>query len=445
MKTAAISKCISPYFIEALDLRNHPIKASKKKIRAEYFTALKYLIEKTVLNTGCTHTDASRYIESRLSFYYTELFADTEISTANEQYCVRCLSLCVSKPWRAKYRYLLLCDIALILLDKPLFVHAVSIVNTSLSQKRQKELEQFLSLLFSSQELEKKHLIAAPLVKQYRMNSLFLSQPEQRIIVTANMSAGKSTLINALVGKPIARTSQEVCTGNVCYLFNKAYEDEKIHLKTQDINLAADPDDLRSYAWDGHISIASFFIGAASNVPRVCMIDTPGVDAALYRAHSKLAHKALLEYQHDTIVYVISPNRLGTDSEKAHLQWVSKNLPKSKIIFVLNKLDDYRDFSDSIEESINGLREDLRMQSFDNPIICPISAYFSYLLKLKMNGYPLTEDEEEEFALYSKKFKRSTYDLSRYYDVECQPDDSDEVLLSKRAGLYGLEKILYGG
>ena len=260
------------------------------------------------------------------------------------------------------------------------------------------------------------------------------------------MSAGKSTLINALIGKPIARTSQEVCTGNVCYLFNKAYEDGKIHLSAQGLNLSATAEDLHGYDWNGHISIASYFTGIDSDVPRLCIIDTPGVDAALYKEHSKRAHNALLNDAYDTIIYVVSPTRLGTDAEKKHLQWVAQNLQKDKIIFVLNKLDDYHDFSDSIEESVHDFKEDLLKIGFENPVICPISAYFSYLLKLRMTGQALSEDESDEYALYAKKFKRSAYDLSHYYDgVQCLPTDSEEIALSKRVGLYGLEKIIYGG
>ena len=50
------------------------------------------------------------------------------------------------------------------------------------------------------------------------------------LLVTATMSAGKSTLINALIGKKIVRTSQEVCTGNLCYIYNQSVENNKILL-----------------------------------------------------------------------------------------------------------------------------------------------------------------------------------------------------------------------
>ena len=63
-----------------------------------------------------------------------------------------------------------------------------------------------------------------------------------------------------------------------------------------------------------------------------------------------------------------------------------------------------------------------------------------------MTGQALSEDETDEYALYSKKFLRPSYDLSQYYEnVQCFPTDSEELQLSKRVGLYGLEKTIYGG
>ena len=43
-----------------------------------------------------------------------------------------------------------------------------------------------------------------------------------------------------------------------------------------------------------------------------------------------------------------------------------------------------------------------------------------------------------------KKFKRASYDLSRFYtDCTITDSDTEEMALSKRSGLYGLEKIIY--
>ena len=56
------------------------------------------------------------------------------------------------------------------------------------------------------------------------------------------------------------------------------------------------------------------------------------------------------------------------------------------------------------------------------------------------------DDEIDEYSFYVKKFKRPVYDLSKYYkDVYEQTGDNEMIEMSKKCGLYGLEKILYGG
>lgn len=435
---------MNQFFLEALDIREHPMKKAKLKTQTEYITALTYIIERTISEANCYQMDVEKYITERLHMYQNRLFANIS-SNINRELGMSCLCA-FEKSWQSKYRFMLVCDAALILLDETLVLRAAEIIKERLSAKWQADIDQVSSLLQNRQRIRKKYLPASPLLRQYRANKIFFSKKERRIIVTANMSAGKSTLINALVGKPIARTSQEVCTGNICYLFSKAYEDGNIHLSTPELNLSATADDLRGYDWNEPIAIASYFAGIIPDIPRLCIIDTPGVDAALYKEHSELAHDALLNENYDTILYVVSPTRLGTDAEKRHLQWAAQNLQKEKMIFVLNKLDNYHEFSDSIEESVENFKEDLQKIGFENPVVCPISAYFSYLLKLQMTGRALSEDEADEYALYAKKFKKSSYDLSHYYEgVECLPTDSKEIALSKRAGLYGLEKIIYGG
>lgn len=439
------SEYMNQLFVEALNIQEHPIKNTKKKIQKEYYIALKYIIEKTISTSNCNQSEIKKFLDLRMQLYQNQLVSDSCVGGFDEYDGLQCLTT-FFKPWRNKYRFMLICDIALILFDETLVAEGMKILKEYLSVKRQCEVEQIIELLKGDRGVEKKYQHSLPLIKQYRANKCFIAKPERRIIVTANISAGKSTLINALIGKPLARTSQEVCTGNLCYLFNKAYEDDKIHLSAQGLNLSATAEDLHGYDWNGHISIASYFAGIVSDVPRLCIVDTPGVDAALHKEHSLCTHNALLNNDYDTILYVVSPTRLGTDAEKKHLQWVAQNLQKEKIIFVLNKLDNYHDFSDSIENSIHGFKEDLLKIGFENPIICPISAYFSYLLKMRMTGHILSEDESDEYNLYAKKFNRSTYDLSKYYEgVQCLPTDSEEITLSKHVGLYGLEKMIYGG
>ena len=436
---------MNSYFVAALDLQEHSLKRANKKIQLKYITALSYIIEESIKKACGNQNRVEQYIAKRFDLYRNKVFSDAIATNADEKYRIKCISM-FSKPWRNKYRHMMICDMALILLDDKLILQAIEIVKKQFPLKRQLEVEQIYSLLKNQKGIEKKFLPTLSLINQYRANMDFLYKEERRIIITANMSAGKSTLINALIGKPIVRTSQEVCTRDICYVFNKAYEDNNIHLLAKKLSLCAAADNLYDNDRDGCISIASYFVGVVPDVPRLCIIDTPGVDAALYEEHSHRTYKALLSDDYDTIIYVASPTRLGTDAEKKHLQWVFQNLQGKKVIFVLNKLDDCHYPSDSIEESVKNFKEDLLKIGFIEPVVCPISAYFSYLIKLRMTGQVLSEDEADEYALYTKKFMKPSYDLSCYYEgINSLPTDSEEIKLSKRAGLYGLEKTIYGG
>ncbi len=459
---------MNPYFIEALDLSEHPIKRSMKKFKEKYYIALMYIVSDAInkgvySNKGSSSRKSSKntrkfiitseqkkIVNERLKEYHKQLFTDLkafdETSLTNKKNCIQALYFFAAAPWLQKYLFMLVCDVALILLGERLIDSAMAILTEHISNARRKDKDKILSLLYNDWTVEKKYCQVEKLIRQFRINRNFFCQKERRIIVTANMSAGKSTLINALVGKYIARTSQEVCTGNVCYIYNKPFEDTKVNLLATDFNMNASVEDLSSYNWNAKIVISSYFNNNNDKLERICLIDTPGVDSALNDIHSELTYNVLLKESYDAVLCVMSPTQLGTDAEKEHIQWLSQNVDKNKIVFVLNKIDNYRKGADSVEESIRELKKDLLQYGFDNPVICPISAYFAYLLKLKLVGKTLTLDEEDEYDYLVKKFKRDFYDLSKYYPSDqISEKDSEEIILSKRAGVYGLEKIVYGG
>lgn len=284
------------------------------------------------------------------------------------------------------------------------------------------------------------------LINSWQLNEGFLKKPQRTILVTANMSAGKSTLINALVGKPIMCTSQEACTAHLCYVHNRPFEDNSIHLSTSSVNFSAHYEDLAQAQRTDTCSISTYFQTLLPQMFQICIVDTPGVDSAIHRNHGSQTKLALQEEKYDWILYVLDGKRIGSDAEYKYLKHIIQNVPKEKVTFVLNKLDIFKKNEDSIQRSIQSIREDLKKIGFEDPIIHPISAYYSLLLKMKMNGVNLTEDESDEFDQYTKKFNRSEYDLSLYYNVEQTTywnENDFYTHMSIKCGLYGLESMLF--
>ena len=428
------------HFTSSLILDNHPMKCVKPKLKIQYYIILEYFVKQV---------EDSEYTNCRLNQYRDILLEDrqkldlTNISIEN---LIRSMLNCTLKPWKKKYRYLIMCDIALILLDEINIQKAADSMKLFLSKGKQKQIDVLLSVLKNDKFDKNSINFAADLIEQYRENYHFLKKPELRFIVTANMSAGKSTLVNALIGKSLARTSQETCTGNICYIYNKPFEDNHIHFETSQLNLDATVSEIKNFDKRTSTSTASYFTHLIEQKLRICIIDTPGVNSTLNKRHGEITREAIKSESYHKLIYVLNANKLGTDEEIRYLKWICENVPMNKIIFVLNKLDDFKCTDDDIEASIEGVRNDLFALGYENPIICPLSAYFALLIKLKHKGEILTDDEEDEYVLYTKKFSKPFYDLLKYYEgIEGDINDDEMISMSKKCGLYGLENILFGG
>lgn len=425
-------------FTSSVILDNHPMKHVKPQIKEQYYIALKYFINQL---------GNFEVIEYRLRQYKDLLVGEKElcISEGKINKVVQVIVYNRYQPWRKKYRYWLLCDIALICLSEDMTLKAFDLVSSFLSKRQKAQFQILIKALCDKESAEIAFPFVNEYIEQYHKNMEFVKAPELRLIVTANMSAGKSTLINALIGKSIARTSQEVCTGNVCYIYSKPFEDGHIHLDTGLLNMNASAMDLTEFDWSKKTRIASYFRAFNVWVPRVCIIDTPGVNSAINRQHGRIAKNALQSEQYDKLIYVINGNKLGSDEEIKHLRWVADNISKEKILFVLNKLDDFKRVDDDIQISINCVCDDLRKLGFEEPKVYPISAYFGMLIKKKEFGEQLTEDEQDEYEYYKKKFNRPEYDLARYGNNCSNKTEHEAIALSKRCGLYSLEEAIYGG
>lgn len=427
-------------FTSSLILDSHPMKCVNSKLKIQYYIILEYFVKQV---------EDSEYTTFRLNQYRDILLADIQQSNLTNR-CIRnvinSMINCTFKPWKKKYRYWIICDIALILLDENNIQKAADSMKLFLSRQQQKQIDVLLSVLNNGTFDKNSINFAVDLIEQYRENYSFLKKTELRFIVTANMSAGKSTLVNALIGKPIARTSQEACTENICYIYNKPFEDNHIHFETSQLSLDSTVPEIKNFDKGTSTSTASFFRSLVKQKFRICIIDTPGVNSTLEKQHGEITREVIKSESYHKLIYVLNANKLGTDEEIKYLKWISENVPMNKVVFVLNKLDDFKCIDDNIEASIKGVRNDLVALGYENPIICPLSAYFALLLKLKHNAEILADDEEDEYLFYTKKFSKSFYNLLKYYEgIEEDKKDDEMIFMSKRCGLYGLENILFGG
>lgn len=412
-------------FESACDLSNHPLLKESSEIKRNYLKSLKFLL----YSIGLSQAGKEQLRQ------YSRLFLDCETSQKGST------PFCTS-PRHQEFPFLCL------LYDAARFVDDLS------------GLEKLLSLFFSANSfipptaylaltgktpVDSFDVITGGLAIQYQLNQDFKKQKPRTFAITATVSSGKSTLINALIGKKLTKTSNEVCTSAVCHIYAKPFEDRRIHLAdSKGFNFDVSEKELSSISRTEPFSVAAYFHLCSGQTERICLIDTPGVDAVFHENHLEMTRECLLLSQAEAILCVLDSCGLDTNATWMHLNWISKHLKKQTVIFIVNKTDKLDPEDDDLSASLNTLRQGLTRLGWKAPVICPVSAYFSFLLKRKERNIPLSEDEQDDYELLSRKFSHGQYDLTQYYGkkIKHQQTDSDFIRLSKACGIYGLEQTL---
>ncbi|HHD7489287.1 dynamin family protein [Klebsiella oxytoca] len=233
------------------------------------------------------------------------------------------------------------------------------------------------------------------------------SQPDASIMVYGVYNAGKSTLINALIGEEVAATG--------------------------DIPLT---DKVNAYHWNNTL-----------------ILDTPGVDAPL--AHEKVTQEQMLKA--DAIIFVANPS--GAAEEEKTLQVLIKILHAKKQLFlVLNEKDkmDVEEFTrlkNDIRSRLQALADEKGMQEvLHNIPILRVNAEMALQAKrenidglLKLSAFPAFEEVLKTFidgidnqAIY----RRLSSELRRFLDNLLETLSKKNTSLTVRGYDALLKKIV---
>lgn len=154
------------------------------------------------------------------------------------------------------------------------------------------------------------------LLNHKERNEGHLNKPERKILVVANVSAGKSTLINALVGYRLNRAMTTACTNKLVCLHNKTLPDG---ITTQnehgDYSYFHDMESINS---DKFVN-AAFPFNSSLSSENICFIDTPGINNSNDFSHKKITERAILASAYDAVIYVSNCQYFGTNDERALL------------------------------------------------------------------------------------------------------------------------------
>ena len=211
---------------------------------------------------------------------------------------------------------------------------------------------------------------------------------ELQVSVIATVSAGKSTLINALLGKKLMPSSQEACTATISEIQDNDKEIFEAQAFDKDGNLCATSNDLNLETmkeWNSNEKISKIeikgdipFVNADDT--RLILMDTPGPNNSRDKAHQETTMRALSESSKTLVLYILNATQLGINDDNNLLNMVSESMKvggkqsKDRFIFVVNKLDEFFNEDDDVESALDKVRKYLEDKGIDNPNIYPASA-----------------------------------------------------------------------
>lgn len=278
--------------------------------------------------------------------------------------------------------------------------------------------------------------IPAELINHRTADIEFRSKPLKKVLVVATMSAGKSTLINALIGNKINKVASTVCTNKIRLVYNKQSNEGAMLECTGPRYVYTDNHKIAQH--DSVENACVHFKSILGN-EHLCLIDTPGVNFNSDHSHGEMTRNAVEANDYDVLLFVSNGTQFLTNDEATFLEYVIKTC-KKKMIFCLNQSDRFNSDDDSIHETLNIWKTTLIKNGIQKPDIVTISAQWALLLRLEEQILEMTKSEQTELRYLKDDISDTFYHLEQYCSNKVNKSNSEDLLI--HTGILNLELLI---
>ncbi len=307
--------------------------------------------------------------------------------------------------------------------------------------------------------------------------------PEFEVNVLATMSAGKSTLINAMLGLELMPSKNEACTATIAKIHDhdqmNCFEAQRYnhdgHL-LDDWTVVYDPASdevvkrttlLEEWNEDKETSL----IEMRGNIPaineceqvRLVLVDTPGPNNSLNESHREATIQAITSNRPSMILYVLNTQNLGVQDDKSLLNIIKDTMEKGgreaqdRFVFVANKIDAFEpEEGELVSSALRNVRNYLKENGIHNPLVIPASAELAMMLRTekKRGGEALASSQRADLASHRELFleeeemdllEHVKHDIGRqaYVSLKEKSEHVDEDGKAEiRSGVPILEQLL---
>lgn len=288
--------------------------------------------------------------------------------------------------------------------------------------------------------------------------------------VVACMSSGKSTLINALLGKQLMPSANEATTATIVKVYDNDGETGEDYYATgyspqgekvfnrQKVELA----DMQVFNADDKVS----FVDVEGSIPcvdatgmKLVLVDTPGPNNARNKQHEEMTYKMMADSDKSLVLVVLNAQQSGIADEKLFLDYVCNCMKsggkqtKDRFIFVVNRINCFdprpqQDGPGCIARTLSNIKKDLEERGILNPNIFPVAAlpalekrtndaFGMSLMTYKMMVNAFDEMQFDKYYDFSHLPKSSCQ-----YIEACKSESTGDDLAEIETGIFNLEEAI---
>ena len=256
------------------------------------------------------------------------------------------------------------------------------------------------------------------------------------INVVATMSSGKSTLINALLGKQLMPAANEATTATIVKIVDTEQENFSAIAYDKSGNIVRKIDDVTledMKELNGDIKVST--VELKGKIPfvssvgmKLVLVDTPGPNNSRDKSHEAMTYKMIDGSDKSLVLYVMNGQQLGINDEKIFLDYVCTSMKKGgkqareRFIFAVNKMDAFnphpnKDGVGCIKRALNDVKTGLEDRGIYNPNIFPVCS-LPALEKRVADEY-----DSEELDLYKSRLQKyAELHFDNYYEFSNLPE-----------------------
>jgi len=289
---------------------------------------------------------------------------------------------------------------------------------------------------------------------------------EFEVNVVATMSAGKSTLINALLSKPLMPAAQQATTATIVKIIDTdqpeftavAYDKSGQIVKTLPKVSQQDMKDLNDDESVSVVELRGKIPFVKSTGMKLVLIDTPGPNNSRDERHKEMTDKMLVNSENSLVLFVLNATQAGINDEKLFLQFVCDCMnahgkqSHDRFIFAVNKMDDFKisqEGNDYVERQLKNTDERLCDHKIYQANLFPVSALSALELRTKdedadrLNSFKNKLDKLQEKMFLENYYQYNHLPLTVKARIDLIKEKANEdTLVEIHTGVVSIEHAI---